>query len=182
MRTPPGEGPSPSSRKRGLRRPSQGVRRCVVTQVSGPWGMQPRKLHQSGCRALWIARRRRRLLRSRASRSRIRRGLRPRHATRGRTRHLGGPRFSSVKSRSNGEPVTRLRRAERTRMRARPAERLPVRGSAQNKHSRRGRPLARGDRSHGRRERGSRRAAYERGRRGTDWHPDPAEQRRPVLS
>jgi len=40
--------------------------------------------------------------------------------------------------------------------------------SAQNKHSRRGRPLARGDRSHGRRERGSRRAAYERGRRGTD--------------
>src|SRR5262249_45341639 len=28
---------------------------------------------------------------------------------------------------------------------------------------------------------GSRRAAYERGRRGTRWHSDPAEHRRPVL-
>ena len=44
-----------------------------------------------------------------------------------------------------------------------------------------GRPPARDDRSRGRREGGSRRAAYERGRRGTGWPPDPAEQRRPVV-
>ena len=44
-----------------------------------------------------------------------------------------------------------------------------------------GRPPARDDRSRGRREGGSRRAAYERGRRGPGWPPDPAEQRRPVL-
>ena len=44
-----------------------------------------------------------------------------------------------------------------------------------------GRPPARDDRSRGRREGGSRRAAYERGRRGTGWPPDPTEQRRPVL-
>ncbi len=44
---------------------------------------------------------------------------------------------------------------------ARVAGRRHASGSAQKKHPRRGRPLARGDRSGGRRERGSRRAAYE---------------------
>ena len=45
---------------------------------------------------------------------------------------------------------------------ARAAGRRHESGSAQKKHPRRGRPTARGDRSCGRRERGSRRAEYER--------------------
>jgi hypothetical protein len=45
---------------------------------------------------------------------------------------------------------------------ARAAGRRHAGGSAQKKHPRRGRLTARGDRSRGRRERGSRRAAYER--------------------
>ena len=105
------------------------------------------------------------LTRHRARAGRTRRGLRPRHAARGRSRNLGGPHFS-------------LRLA--LWMRARPADATRG-GSAQNKHPRQGRPLARGDRSHGRRGWGSRRAAYERRRRGTGQHPDPKEQRRPVL-
>jgi hypothetical protein len=36
---------------------------------------------------------------------RTRRGVRPRHAARGRSRHLGGPRFSLATIRRNGEPV-----------------------------------------------------------------------------
>jgi hypothetical protein len=57
-------------------------------------GMQPRKGH-SGCRGRRRARRLQGPLREGARGGRTRRGVRPRHARRGRPRHLGGPRFSS---------------------------------------------------------------------------------------
>ena len=76
----------------------------------------------------------------------------------------------------SGEPVTSLRRAVCLR-----DAHAAGRRAAQNKHPPQGRPKAREDRSRGRRESGSRRAAYELRRQGTGRHPDPAEQRRPVL-
>ena len=53
--------------------------------------------------------------------SRTRRGLRPRHARRGRARNPGGPCSSSRADRSHGDPVTALRRAARPRAHALPA-------------------------------------------------------------
>lgn len=75
--------------------------------------------------------------------------------------------------RCSGEPGKDLRRAacQRTHMR-------PIK----NEGSHRGRPKARADHSRGRSGHGSRRAEYERRRRGTRWRADPAEQRQPVLT
>jgi len=53
--------------------------------------MQPRNLWLSGCPGHWTAWRPRRLLRQGRGEGRTRRGLRPRHARRGRPRNLGGP-------------------------------------------------------------------------------------------
>jgi hypothetical protein len=67
--------------------------------------------------------------------------------------------------------VKEPRRATRRRVQASPTK---------NKHPHRGRPKARDDHSRGRWERGSRRTAYERGRRVTAGQPEPAERRRSV--
>src|ERR1043166_5367846 len=76
--------------------------------------------------------------------------------------------------RLRGEPVSRLRRTTRSQ--------APVSSATRHRTS------ACIEVSHGQGEpepwlmgAGSRRAAYERGRRGTRWHLDPAEHRRPVL-
>ena len=84
------------------------------------------KTSHPGCRGRCTPRRRRRSPRSRARGDRIRRGVRPRHAARGRSRHLGGPRSSSANSGSDGDPVITLRRAVRPWMRARPADATQV--------------------------------------------------------
>ena len=103
---------------------------------------------------------------------RLRRGVRPWHARRGRPRHLGGPRLDPFRPR--GAPVRGLRRT--TRLQAQVSSAIRHSTSAGIEVSR----------WHGAPEpwllgAGSRRAAYERGRRGTRWHSDPAEHRRPVL-
>src|SRR6267142_4587590 len=70
--------------------------------------------------------------------ARLRRGVRPWHVRRGRSRHLGGPRLSARTLRSGGEPVPRLRRTTRWR--------APVSSAAeaQNKRPQRGRLHGRG--------------------------------------
>ena len=68
--------------------------------------------------------------------ARLRRGVRPGHGRRGRPRPLGGPRLAS--SRSDGEPVPRLRRTTRE------ASARVVGPRAQNQRGHRGRPQARG--------------------------------------
>jgi hypothetical protein len=93
----------------------------------------------------------------------IRRGVRPWHARRGRPRNLGGPRLSSKTSRPCGEPVTRLRRT--TRWRAHVSSAIGHRTSARHEVGHR-----QGEPEPWPKEAGSRRAAYERGRRGTG-HP-----------
>ena len=167
------------------------MRRCAKVWAVGNAAtktISPKVNHKHfipGGREGRIPRRRRRLLRIRARGSRARRGERPRHAVRGRSRHLGGPRSSSA---DTGATETRssLSDAPRARgcARSRPTPRKWL--SAQKKHPRRGRPQARGDRSRGRWAAdvsggvGGLRTSVDVGAAG--WRPDPAEQRRPVLS
>jgi hypothetical protein len=115
--------------------PAQPVASLATVAVTWPamrrhasvWavGQQPRKFGDPGCRGGLRPRRRRRLS-DMGWRDRTRRGVRPRHAGRGRSRHLGGPRSSSATIRSDGDPVITPRRAARLRMRARPADATPV--------------------------------------------------------
>jgi hypothetical protein len=99
------------------------VTRPAMRRHASVWavGLRPRKFGDPGCRGCLRTRRRQRLSET-GWRDRTRRGVRPRHAVRGRSRHLGGPRFSSALFRSNGDPVNALRRAARLRMRAWPAD------------------------------------------------------------
>ena len=80
----------------------------------------------------------------------------------------GRPLLFPEEVRSHGDPVNPLRRAACPRAHA-----LPAPSGAQKKRPRRGRPKARDDRSRGRREQGSRRAAYELRRRGTGMASGP---------
>lgn len=92
----------------------------------------------------------------------------------------GRPTFLLGKTRSNGDPVITLRRAARPWMRVRPADATQVAPQRRSVHAEvdqgKGRPELR---STGTREsEGCIGAATS----GNGWHPDPAEQRRPVLN
>jgi hypothetical protein len=153
------------------------VTRPAMRRCASEWavGIAASKSNLPWCREGWIPRRPWRL--SAYGQGRPHRAGCTTTARSKRTSQTPGrPTFFLGNFRSDGDPVIFLRRAVRTWMRARPADATQVAPHRTSIHAEVGR-AARGDRSGGRRERGSRRAAYELRRRGTGWHPDPAEQK-----
>jgi hypothetical protein len=175
VRIPPGPGGARPSRSHAVRRSWKQILRCVGMRTGGPWdcgpetyaSRMPRVLFSLQattlpCEDVW------------GRRGRYPAGCSTMARTQRTVPYPGRPSPRLDASRSGGEPGTRLRRTARMRAHGSSAQ------GAQHKRPHRGKPRQ-GEPERWPTGAGSRRAAEERRRRGTGWHPDPAEHRRPVL-